>query len=152
MTKEAILKQLRDAKSEHTKWVLRAEMLVKGVNLNEDAIELEYIKCKFGKWLYSEAQKLTVIPELKEIIQRIMEYHKELHNAYLEIFEIFFKNKGFFATLFNTPKKITPKEAQKSQENFDKLEEISQKLLAELENLELKIIELKEGELEKMMI
>jgi len=152
MKKEKILEKLREAKSNHTKWILRAEMLVKGVKLDEDIIPVTYTDCKFGKWLYTEGQKLTVIPELKDILNKIMNYHKELHDTYLEIFEIFFKNKSFLERLFNTAKKITPQEAQKAQKRFEELEKISQKLLSELDNLEIKILEIKNDEFEKMMI
>ena len=154
MHKEEILKRLRDAKSAHTKWVLRAQMLVKGLTLNEDAIPVSYTDCQFGKWLYSDAQKLTVMPELKEIIKKIMKYHKDLHDKYLEIFEIYFKNKNFLSKLFNikTPRKVTIAEAQKAKKNFEEIEEISEKLLEELEKLELRILAIKNDKINEMML
>jgi len=152
MKKREILTKLRDAKIAHTKWILRAQLLIKGVDLDEDSIPVEYTSCKFGKWLYSEGQNLTAIPGAKDIIHNILAYHKNLHDTYFEIFEIYFKKKGFLAKLLNRRKKISPEEEAIAKQLYQKLETISQKLINELEELELKIIQTREDEINALMI
>lgn len=102
MTKTDIIEHLNQAKAAHLRWVQRAHMLIFGFEFDKNAIPVDFTQCNFGKWLYSECQKLCSIDNsLSDSITEIEILHTQLHNVYLEIFKIYFgEQKKVFLEIF----------------------------------------------------
>jgi hypothetical protein len=156
MTKENVLSHLRAAKSAHIKWVQKAKLLIKGVNVKEDAIPVDSTECNFGKWFYSDGQILNSLSNNPlECMLTIEKLHFELHDTYLYIFNIYFsqaKKGGFFAKLFGfKQRQVTAEEKKLAQEYYNKMEGISHLLLEEINRLERRLIAVPEDKIKSLI-
>jgi len=154
MDKEHILQHLRSAKSAHIKWVQKAKLLINGIEVDKDAIPVNSTECKFGQWFYSEGQVLNALSNNPmECMMAIEQLHFDLHDIYMNIFNIYFKKSdtGFFSKIFGIKKKITEEESLKAQEYFEKLEAISKKLLEEINRLERRLIAVSEEKIKELV-
>ena len=150
MTKETILEQLRAARAGHIGWVQRAKLLLSGFDVKEDAIPLDSTSCKFGKWFYSDGQKLRTLQESSpDIWNKIEEYHFQVHDLYLHIFKIFYGNekKGFFAKLLGKKKKVTDEERATAQGYLDEIRRVSKLLIGEIEQLEKEVLSIDDAKI-----
>jgi GTP-dependent phosphoenolpyruvate carboxykinase len=75
-----------------------------------------------------------------------------LHEQYLKIFSIYFSSKkqGFFAKLLKTKKKVSTSEQKIAEDYYQKIENISQELINELDILERRILAISNEEIEKL--
>ena len=155
MKKEEILQHLIEAKKAHIQWLEKAKLLVNGIKIKEYSIPIDATECEFGKWFYSDAQKLSALSNNPlECMQSIELLHFELHTIYLKIFHIYFNDeeKGFFSKIFSFKKKqITPTQQQQAMEHFYQMEKISHDLVAQIEKLHRRILAIPEEKLEKIM-
>jgi hypothetical protein len=76
-----------------------------------------------------------------EILKEIEQQHFELHEVYLKIFSIYFKDqeRSFLSKLFGSKRKISPEDQEKAQDYFTKLKGISEILLPSIERLERRV-------------
>ncbi|MDD5359092.1 MAG: CZB domain-containing protein [Sulfurovaceae bacterium] len=143
MTKTDIVEHLNQAKAAHLRWVQRAHMLIFGFEFDKNAIPVDFTQCNFGKWLYSECQKLCSIDDsLSNLISEIEILHTQLHNVYLEIFKIYFgeQKKGFFENIFGTKKKhLSENDINLANSYYNNLEKISGNLVNKLGLLQKKV-------------
>jgi len=155
MEKEEILDHLRSAKAAHIKWVQKAKLLINGIDINEDAIPIDSTECKFGKWFYSDGQVLNALtnnPE--EAMANIENLHFRLHDAYLQIFNVYFNKAkgGFFTKLFGTKRKnISDAEIDIAKGYYVDMEQISHDLLAEINRLERRLVAVSEEKIRALM-
>ena len=153
MDKSVILEQLRAAKAAHINWVQRAKMLISGFKVEEDAIPVNSTQCQFGKWFYSDAQKLNTLPNnTLDCMSEIEKLHFELHDIYLNIYKIYYdmEPQGFFSKLFGKKKKITDDSVKLAKEYFSSMEEVSKKLVNEINLMERRIVALPETDLKEL--
>ena len=145
MQKNEVLDHLRAAKTAHIKWVQRAKLLINGFEIPKEAIPVDSTECKFGQWFYSDAQKLNALSNNPlECMAHIENLHFKLHDVYLQIYKIYFKEKqGFFAKLFK-PSKVSDLEHEKAERLYDEMEHISKQLLEEINRLERRLIAIPE--------
>ncbi|WP_304545245.1 CZB domain-containing protein [Sulfurimonas microaerophilic] len=156
MKKEEVLEHLRAAKSAHIKWVQKAKLLINGVDIQESSIPVDSTECNFGQWFYGDGQVLNSLSNNPlECMQGIEKLHFELHDQYLKIFNIYFSNEkktGFFAKLFGfTKKNISDAESQLAETYYKELEEISKKLLDEINRLERRLIAIPSEKIEQLV-
>lgn len=144
MDKEHVLDHLRAAKSAHIKWVEKAKLLINGVDVQKDAIPIDSTECKFGQWFYSDGQKLNALTNNPlECMEKVERLHFELHDMYLNIFNIYFNKpkQGFFSKMFGNKKdNISMYEIQQAREYFDKMAAVSKDLLEEINRLERRLL------------
>lgn len=89
MEKSEILDQLRAAKAAHINWVQRAKLLISGFQIDEGSIPVNSTQCQFGKWFYTDAQKLNAMQNNPmECMNTIEQLHFDLHDIYLNIYKI----------------------------------------------------------------
>jgi hypothetical protein len=90
MNRDEILSQLRAAKAAHVSWVQRAKMLIEGFSINESSIPVNSTECTFGKWFYSDGQRLNDIRNNPvSAMTEIEDLHSKLHDVYMNIFKIY---------------------------------------------------------------
>ncbi len=151
MDKSVILEQLRAAKAAHINWVQRAKMLISGFKVEEDAIPVNSTQCQFGKWFYSDAQKLNTLPNnTLDCMSEIEKLHFELHDIYLNIYKIYYdmEPQGFFSKLFGKKKKVSEDASKLAKEYFSSMQEVSKKLVDQINLMERRIVALPEKDLE----
>jgi uncharacterized protein (UPF0335 family) len=153
MEKQEILEQLRAAKAAHVNWVQRAKMLISGFQMDEKSIPVNSTECQFGKWFYSDAQKLNALQNNPiECMSSIENLHFELHDVYMHIYKIYYEtdSQGFFSKIFGKKKKITDDAKKLAQEYFGSMEKISKELIAEINKMERRIVAISESEFDKL--
>lgn len=150
MEKNTVLEQLRAAKAAHINWVQRAKMLISGFKMDENAIPVNSTQCQFGKWFYSDAQKLNGLRNNPmDCMSEIEQLHFDLHDIYLNIYKIYYdmEPQGFFSKLFGKKKKITDDSARLAKEYFNSMEEVSKKLVEQINLMERRIVALQDSEI-----
>ncbi len=153
MEKNVILEQLRAAKAAHINWVQRAKMLISGLKVEEDAIPVNSTQCQFGKWFYSDAQKLNALPNNTfDCMSEVEKLHFELHDIYLNIYKIYYdmESQGFFSKLFGKKKKISEDASKLAKEYFTSMQEVSKKLIDQINLMERRIVALPEKDLDAL--
>ena len=153
MEKNTILEQLRAAKAAHINWVQRAKMLISGFKMEEDAIPVNSTQCKFGQWFYSDAQRLNGLRNNPmKCMSEIEKLHFELHDIYLNIYKIYYdmETQGFFSKLFGRKKKITEESTKLAKQYFNAMENVSKKLVNEINLMERRIVALPENDLKEL--
>ena len=151
MDKNVILEQLRAAKAAHINWVQRAKMLISGFKVEEDAIPVNSTQCQFGKWFYSDAQRLNTLPNnTLDCMSEIEKLHFELHDIYLNIYKIYYdmEPQGFFSKLFGKKKKVSEDASKLAKEYFSSMQEVSKKLVDQINLMERRIVALPEKDLD----
>ena len=154
MDKEHILEHLRAAKSAHIKWVQKAKLLINGIDVKEDSIPVDSTECKFGQWFYSEGQVLNALSNNPvECMVKIERLHFNLHDVYMNIFNIYFNKPkgGFFSKLFGKKTTIEDYEVDKAKQYYANLEIISQELLEEINRLERRLIAVPEERIKQLV-
>ncbi len=155
MNKQEALEHLRAAKSAHVKWVQKAKLLISGVEVDENAIPVESTECAFGRWFYSDAQKLNALNNNPiEAMMQIEQLHFKLHDIYLNIFNIYFKKdkKGLFSILFGSKRKnLSESEKEHAKELYEKLEDISSQLIEEINRLERRLISIPDEKMQALI-
>ena len=153
MDKNEVLEQLRAAKAAHINWVQKAKLLIEGFDIDESSIPVNSTECKFGKWFYSDAQKLNALRNnTLECMSGIEDLHFKLHDIYMKIFKLYYsmEKQGFFARLFGKKKTITEDKVRLGREYFAQLQEVSKDLLNEINRLERRIITIPEEEIKEI--
>ena len=143
MDKNHVLDHLRTAKAAHINWVQRAKMLISGFKVDEDSIPVNSTQCQFGKWFYSEAQKLNALNNNPmECMETIEQLHFDLHDVYLNIYKIYYEteSEGFFKRIFGKKKKVTDDAKKLAKEYFASMENISKELVSEINRMERRIV------------
>jgi len=133
--KEEAIEYLENAKISHLEWVEKAKDLVfSNLDLSEKIIPVNSTECKFGKWFFNEGRELLLLEEISDLTE-IESLHKELHEIYEIIFNIYYlKNKkSFIGNLFGIKRKIDSEDLNKSKKSFNKMVLVSEKLLKEIE-------------------
>ena len=154
MKKDEVLTQLRAAKEAHVNWVQKAKMLISGFTINKEAIPVNSTECQFGKWFYSDAQKLNALQNNPlECMTNIEKLHFELHAIYMKIFKIYYEmgEPGFFAKLFGAKKKIQQSDKELAIVYFDEMEKVSTRLIEEINRMERRILAISEKEMGKLI-
>ncbi len=151
MEKLSAVKQLRDAKRAHIKWVQRAKGLIEGLPVDKEQVPVDCTECMFGQWFYGEGQGLNSMPGM-DCVKEIESLHYELHDVYMMIFKIYFTdmNRSFLSKLFGTSKKISDHEKEVARDHFARLKEISERLIYVIEKLERRLTALPEESFPKI--
>lgn len=64
---------------DHLKWVQDLDLYL--LNNQPFTGQLDDTKCGFGQWLYSKEIQETTVPELKQILNKVIKSHKKLHQS-----------------------------------------------------------------------
>lgn len=155
MDKYKTLEYLRTAKASHQEWLQKAKQLINGVEIKKDAVPMDCKDCHFGKWFYHEGQILNRLANNpRECMIRIEELHFDLHDTYLNIFQIYFQrsDRKILNALFGDKKsKISESEQNMACEFYNKLEQISKELLNEINRLERRIVAVSEEKIKNLV-
>jgi len=132
--KKQIITRLRDAKKAHRRWVSNAQILMQGVPVKNDQIPLNETECGFGRWYYGEGQALRKYALYKAIEQP----HTALHNTYLQIFNLLFRERkvSLFGRLLGKKAEPSQAELEEAKRLFVLLNAESLKITSLLDELE----------------
>ncbi len=78
-----------EKKVDHLEWAARLNDFIIDSEVDELTVNTDPEKCGFGEWFYSEARTEAeqVVPQIKDILQKIEEPHKKLHESAIKIEE-----------------------------------------------------------------
>ncbi len=133
MDRKKLLEKIENARISHMRWIQRAQHLIEDLPITEDMIPLDYTKCEFGEWLYSDGLKFKEYLRTSRIIQKIEEEHTLLHHLYLKIYKIFFvdaKRGALGSMLLGKYKKVSHENRLKAAQYFQELQDSSQRLMS----------------------
>ncbi len=151
MKKDKVIAQLVAAKEAHISWVNKARALIEGIEIDKSVIPVKETDCKFGSWFYSDAQKLINLRNNpKENMDLIESLHRNLHNEYAKIYQIYYvkDSRGFFAKFFKRKRKISEYDVVEAKEYFERLSAISIALLDEINRMQRRISAISPSEIE----
>jgi hypothetical protein len=149
--KSDVLRSIRSARRAHVIWVDRAKALVNGLVVRKEQIPLEVTECDFGKWFYCDGQILLSL-FTEEVVKKLDNKHKELHDIYMKIFKIYFpvEKRSLWAKLLKRKKKITANDEYNALVYLRSLEEISNELISYLNIMEKKLNSVDEERFKKL--
>ncbi len=126
-----IITRLEEARIAHIQWVARAEALIQGVPLNQDAVPLVDTDCAFGQWYYGEGRILRHLPHYK----LLHEYHQQVHRIYMDIFTLLYQesDKKNFLQWIGVQQASSDNTRQQARALLPKLKQASQELLMVLD-------------------
>ena len=137
--KNHIIISLEKAKEAHLSQLGYIQLLVKGVEIKESAIDRYQSDCLLGIWLENEGEKLKpycgsiVIDEVRVLLA-------SWYEEYRKIYEIFFTKKvGFFRKFFDQDIMISQLERDKATLYVRDLEKISEQILTRIDTIHRKI-------------
>lgn len=126
--KEQFLEQIKSVKAAHKK-------LMESIHLTLNGITTDYYKpvskyeCKFGKWLYDgDLQKIILGPQIYE---RLENTHALWHQTYAKIYNLLFPEKKGIGKFFGGKPKS--QDLDKAKAYYDDLQQLTDKLMRELE-------------------
>ena len=151
MKKTEILNNIRVARVDHIKWVERARILIYSpIEVTKEQIPIDVTACHFGHWFYGEGQVLLSILS-KQVVKNLDYKHKELHLCYMKIFKVYFDTteESFLVKFLKKPKKITESNQHIAEDEFRRLENISEELVDYLNQIERNINHIDEEDLKQ---
>lgn len=154
MTSAVLLQYIADAKKAHMRWVKRAEHLISGLPIDKDFIPLDNTKCGFGEWLYDTGEKLKLLVELENIMIELEDHHTAVHDAYMDIYKIYFvipENRSILEKLFKS-NKIDDEDKEKAKTHFKYLKKSSNDLLETLTLLEKKVANIPYSKIDRLFV
>jgi len=152
MLKQTIIQNLSHAQKSHAQWVKKANQIISQGAMGKEFIPFDATECGLGVWLIEEGKKLQHIQKLNKIILKIEYRHNELHNIYLNIYQIFFmlpKQKSFWEKFLNFNSNKESTEVQEAAKlHLEDIQTASNELSALLNQLKLTIEQLNFNQLE----
>ena len=149
-----IIQEIKDARRAHVLWVKNAESLVEKFIGEEDVAALRATTCDFGHWFYSTGQQLRELQSVGNIMNRIEAHHDELHDAYAEIYHIYFiapdQRHALKRVITLHSQKITKMEREMAKVHLKYLKRSSAEILELLKILEHKVEGVEYTELAKL--
>ena len=144
MKKKDAIDQLRKAKLGHKKWISYAKAIHMGIPLDSESVPVIETECDFGKWYYRDGQIFSNIESFKSI----EEPHGILHNTYMKLYKTM--NEPVETGFFTSKSKAEKKKAEKLDELMDKLLQISDILINNINSFEAEIKEMSDEEFESL--
>lgn len=139
MDKEKILETIKHAKQDIDNMLENAKLISEGIGLQFESIPRSTKECRFGKWFFSEGQRLkTLSNNPMECLQNIELLHEEFHEVYFEIVDLYEKStpKGGLFKMFSKKPEL-PKEELHTL--LQRLEHSHEKLSIELLKMQRRI-------------
>lgn len=136
MHKNDLIRNLREAKASHYRWMTYANALIQGLPVEKEYAPLSAVDCQFGKWYYGKGQVFDFLSNFKGIEQP----HLDLHELYFEIFTLLFaesrENLNFFDKLLGKQRQIDNERLEKAKKLAGKLRIKSEDIIRLIEGLE----------------
>ncbi|MDD5158729.1 MAG: hypothetical protein PHI47_09160 [Sulfuricurvum sp.] len=143
--KEKSIHNLHQARTAHIRWVNTIKLLVSGIDVPSDSIQLSSTDSLFGKWFYDEAM-LFSLGTSRMVIEEIEELLLTLHDKYMKIYPIYFgqKKKNILGGLLGSKSKASEHEIELSVRYYEEIITLSDKLKHKLRILESQLLSLGE--------
>jgi len=87
----ALRAEITEIKMAHIQWATQVNRLLTDDQVTELTVQTDPHQCSFGKWYYGEGRKHaeTMVPELVEVLARIEEPHRKMHESAVTISKLF---------------------------------------------------------------
>lgn len=127
--KEQTLHNLHQARTAHIRWLNAIKLLISGIDVNPNAIELMATDSTLGKWFYAEASQFS-LGTCRMVIEEIEILLLNLHDKYMKIYLIYFgkKKKSLLESLVGKSSGVNEHEIELSNRYYEEIVEISDRL------------------------
>jgi len=145
---QELIQNLRHARQSHKRWVGYASALIEGIPVDKGQVPVNFTDCQFGKWYYNEGQKLSSLPEFRDIEKT----HEQLHIVYMQIFKLLFveQKTSLFSKLIGKAAKINEQNKKEARDLFKSLDKSSNLIVEKLRELEQKLKSMPAEELDSL--
>ncbi|WP_345986360.1 hypothetical protein WCX49_04360 [Sulfurimonas sp. HSL-1656] len=110
-------------------------LMVKKIPLDGDEIATSYLECGVDKALRDDEEGLKKLVGAS-LIEEIEELHKQWHEEYYKIYELYQKEKGLVSKLFGSQPKLSELDQEKVMNYSNDLKELTRKIIYKLEAAE----------------
>lgn len=142
--KEKTLYRLNSARTAHVRWMNSIKLLISGISVDTESIELTPTESQFGQWYYNEAV-LFLQNKPRMVLEDIELILIALHDKYMKIYPIYTKKKKFLDNLLGSKSRVNDHETELSHRYYEELVVLSDKLKQKLRILENQLISLDES-------
>lgn len=141
--KEKSIHNLHQARTSHVRWVNAIKLLVSGIEVAEDSIQLNPTEAQFGQWFYEEAM-LFALGTSRMVLEEIEVLFLSLHDKYMKIYPIYYssKKRSLLGGLIGAKHKASEHEIELSQRYYEEIVLLSDKLKHKLRILESQMMSL----------
>ena len=93
---DSLAKEILQREIDHLNWVKKVSEFLSNETITELDVEKDEHKCGLGKWYYSDNRKNAEgeLPEIKELLEKLEEPHKRMHNSANQLEKILKKGRG----------------------------------------------------------
>ena len=135
MKKNDALQVVAQAKKLQNGEMQKVLLMVKKIPLDGDAIATSYLECGVDRALREDEEGLKKLVGAS-LIEEIEELHKQWHDDYYKIHELYQKEKGLVSKLFGSQPKLTELDQEKVINYSNDLKELTRKIIYKLEAAE----------------
>ncbi|MFY9142564.1 CZB domain-containing protein [Sulfuricurvum sp.] len=141
--KEKSIHNLHQARTSHIRWVNTIKLLVSGIEVSEDSIQVNPTDALFGQWFYDEAM-LFSLGTSRMVLEEIEILFLSLHDKYMKIYPIYYssKKRSLLGGLIGGKSKASEHEIELSQRYYEEIVVLSDKLKHKLRILESQLMSL----------
>ena len=93
---DSLAKEILQREIDHLNWVKKVSEFLGNETITELGVEKDEHKCGLGKWYYSDHRERAEgeLPEIKDLLEKLEEPHKKMHNSANELEKILKKGRG----------------------------------------------------------
>jgi len=93
---DSLAKEILQREIDHLNWVKKVSEFLSNETITELDVEKDEHKCGWGKWYYSDNRKKAEgeLPEIRDLLEKLEEPHKRMHNSANELEKILKKGRG----------------------------------------------------------
>jgi hypothetical protein len=149
--KEKSIHNLHQARTSHIRWINAIKLLISGIQVSEDSIQLNPTDSLFGQWFYDEAM-LFSLGTSRMVLEEIEILFLSLHDKYMKIYPIYYssKKRSLLGGLIASKNKASEHEIELSQRYYEEIVLLSDKLKHKLRILESQLISLGEDKFDSV--
>lgn len=146
--KDNYIKQLKDARVEHKKWLNQIRLIVSGLQDDKNAVALSPSESPFGEWLYSKAlsysisKSALVLSEMEFLFEKCYEEFHKIYGLLLQ------ERPGLLANFFGG-KKASHSDYMLATQYYEALLGYSDKLMNKLQIFENQLVATNEEKFEQ---
>ena len=91
----SLSREILQREIDHLNWVKRVSEFLSNESMTELDVEKDEHKCGLGQWYYSDGRRKAEeeLPEIRDLLEKLEEPHKKMHNSAYELEKILRKGK-----------------------------------------------------------
>jgi len=135
MKKNDALQIISRAKKLQNGEMQKVTLMVKKIPLDGEPVATSYLECGFDKALREDEEGLKKLVGAS-LLEELEQMHKQWHDEYYKIYELYQKEKGLVSKLFGSQPKLSELDQEKALNYSNDLKELTRKIVHKLDAIE----------------